>query len=143
MTTTKTKTQAALAAAEIRKLLKTKFPSIVFRVTSQNYSMGDNVRVEYNDGVKGDKIRAVIGHFQYGNFDGMTDSYNYDNAINGLPQTKYLHITREISDTTRLSLINEIRTTYANCENFTGEGWIEGIGSESELVWRLFQEREY
>lgn len=139
-----TRSQAALAAAAIKKELKQHFPNIKFSVTCQNYSMGDNVRVEYNDGVKRQKIEDIIGKYQYGHFDSMTDSYEYTNNRNDIPQTKYLHITRNCSDETRAKIIEVIKATYYGCENFNEDLWYDEFKCYGNtLIYRKFQEMEF
>lgn len=95
------KTQAAKAAAAIRKELKTAFPKIVFSVTSDTYSMGDSVRIKYEDGPKTEEVDKITSKYQYGNFDGMTDCYNNDNCRDDIPQAKYVQISRSMSERSR------------------------------------------
>ena len=97
MKTKRELSQVAQCAKQIRAILKKEFPNIKFTVTSQNYSMGDNVNVRYTDGVPESVVNEKIKHFQYGQFDGMTDYYDSNNYIDGLPQTKYLFVNRTIS----------------------------------------------
>ncbi len=87
-------TQSAQAAKEIRKILKKAYPTIKFSVRSRNFSMGDAVDVSWNLGPMTEKVEALISHFQYGHFDGMTDYYENSNDIEGLPQAKYVHAQR-------------------------------------------------
>ena len=89
-------TQAALTAKLIRKELKQLYPNVTFKVRSDNFSMGDSVDVIYQDGdLTNDQHRALQDElqakYQYGNFDGMTDSYEYNNRQEHA-QTKYLGV---------------------------------------------------
>jgi len=88
---------AALAAKAIRKELKEKFPGVKFSVRSSNFSMGNSVDIAYNTvlhGFDGDgkapanEVWKVANKYQYGHFDGMTDSYEYSNCHDDLPASK-------------------------------------------------------
>jgi hypothetical protein len=92
----KTMTQAALTAKLVRKELKQLYPDVQFKVRSDNFSMGDSVDVVYQTGtLTNEQHRALQDElqakYQYGNFDGMTDSYEYDNRQDHA-QTKYLGV---------------------------------------------------
>lgn len=103
------KTPAAQAAALIRKELKAAFPNEPFRVRSRNFSMGDAVDIyigayvgrgtfdqfnrEFTEPTESMvKAREIVGKYQYGRFDGMTDSYEYTNSRKDIPQAKYVHV---------------------------------------------------
>jgi hypothetical protein len=97
-----TKSTHAAAAASIRAEFKRN--KITARVTSESFSMGNAVRVR----VIGDHtpaarkaIEAFCNQFQYGHFDGMTDSYEHTNRRDDLPQVKYVSVSFEISETLR------------------------------------------
>lgn len=105
MTTQRRTTQAALCAKAIRQELKKLFPNTKFQVTCKNYSGGNSVDVDYTDGPALEKVEAIVNKYEYGSFDGMTDCYNYDNVIEGLPQTKYLFVHRTLSVETRTNII--------------------------------------
>lgn len=92
----KTLTQAAETAKLVRKELKQLFPNVTFKVRSDNFSMGDSVDVIYQQGDLTDEQHRELqdklqAKYQYGNFDGMTDSYEYDNRQDHA-QTKYLGV---------------------------------------------------
>jgi len=93
----KMKTQAALAAKEIRTKLKANFNWVKFRVISENYSMGDSVGVVWVNGPTRKEVEDLVGHYQYGHFNGMEDIYETSNEIKGLPQTKFLQLRREVA----------------------------------------------
>lgn len=117
----KIKTQAAQAAQQIREILKKEFPTIKFSVKSDNYSMGDSVNVSWVDGVAPKKVYALIGHYQYGKFNGMEDIYEYTNRRDDIPQTKYLFCDRKISD----EMYQREFEKYMNQNN----GWKENLVS--------------
>lgn len=89
--------QAALAAKEIRAILKKKFPAIKFSVNSQNYSGGSSINVKWIDGPMAEKVEALVMKYQYGSFNAMEDLYEFSNSIDGLPQVKFLFCERKIS----------------------------------------------
>ena len=95
----RTLTQAAQAAKLIRTELKKAFPNTKFGVTSSNYSMGDSVAIEWTDSITTEEVRVIIGKYQYGSFDGMTDSYEYTNVRKDIPQTMFVQLRRRRSET--------------------------------------------
>lgn len=95
---------AALAAKAIRKELKEKFPGVKFSVRSNNFAGGNAVDVSYDivslgdrgDGtVPVDAVWDIVKKYQYGHFDGMTDSYEYSNRQDDIPQAKYVHVSKK------------------------------------------------
>jgi hypothetical protein len=97
---------AASAAKAIRVELKTKFPGIKFSVRSSTFAGGNSIDVSWTDGPTDAAVGEVIGKYQYGNFDGMTDCYNYepthvvceDGTIKELGGAKYVHSHRKFSE---------------------------------------------
>lgn len=85
-------TPHAKAAAAIRKEIKALFPGVKFTCTSESFSMGNAVRVA-TEGLAqevAEKIRALLQKYQYGNFNGMTDCYEYSNSRKDVPQVKFV-----------------------------------------------------
>ena len=109
----------ALAAKAIRVELKKLFPTVKFSVTSQTYSMGDSVRIDWTDGVTTDQVNVIVRKYQYGSFDGMTDSYNYTNNRNDIPQAKYVQCQRSYSDAAQEELLEEVRNAYQGFNEIT------------------------
>ena len=93
----KTQTQAAQVASTIRKELKEKFPSIVFKVHSKNFAGGDDVTIHYDNACPSEDIEKIVNKYAGGSFDGMTDMYNYDYNKN-YPTAKYVFVERHISE---------------------------------------------
>lgn len=86
-------TEAALAAKQIRSILKAK--RIPASVKSATYSGGDSVTIDLNVCLSNEALRALeteVFHFQQGRFDGMSDSYEYSNCIEGLPQVRFVFV---------------------------------------------------
>lgn len=89
-------TQSAQTALLIRKILKKEYPMVKFSVTSDNFANGNSVDVRWEDGIPSSKLESFLRQFEYGSFDGMTDSYNYDNHKEH-PQAKYVMSQRSLS----------------------------------------------
>lgn len=92
-------TRVAECAKEVRKFLKDEYPVCSFSVTSENYSMGDNVNVYLKSGELTDKqaddLRNELrARFTLGTFDGMDDSYNFHKDRDDTPKTYYIFLNR-------------------------------------------------
>ena len=100
---------AALAAKNLRRDLRKQFPKLKFSIKSENYSGGSSVRASIElyevdgwDPAKANKInnlaKKTACRYQYGSFDGMTDSYDYNsdadsrNFTNTFGGAKYVFI---------------------------------------------------
>ena len=75
---TSTKSDHALAAANIRRELKHAFPGQKFSVRSDSYSGGDSVSIHWTLGPTTKEIDAFTSKYQEGTFNGMIDLYEYD-----------------------------------------------------------------
>jgi hypothetical protein len=117
----KNKTQVAQASQQIRKILKKEFPKTKFSVKSSNYSMGDSINISWVDGVAEKKVEKLISHYQYGDFNGMDDIYEYTNRREDIPQTKYLFCNRKISDEFYFLKLDEMRTKWDFLKNIEKE----------------------
>ena len=132
------------AAKQIRDLLKKEFPNVKFTVKSDNYSNGNSIRVGYTNFLPIEKITEKIKHYQYGEFNGMEDIYECSNCIENLPQTKYLFVERAMSEEVKIQILNEIRTTYKDCENVNYEDYSNNFHEWiSTLVYRIFYKNSY
>jgi len=112
---------SAQTAKAIRVELKKAFPGIKFRVTSQTYSGGSSVSISYQDGVLTSKVDEVVKKYQMGHFDGMTDSYEYSNYSENLPQVKFVQVSREMSDAAQEQIFNYIKENFAGCANLVND----------------------
>lgn len=133
------KSHSAQTAAAIRSDLKTAFPCIKFRVTSETYTGGSSVRIQYTDGVKRERVERVVAKYEQGRFDGMTDSYEYTNSRSDVPQVKYIFVEREISDATRDAIAAEFGITPEQMNDWDADARCY----KSEFVHREFQRREF
>lgn len=92
-------TGAAATAKAIKARLKAKFPGVKFSVKSSNYSMGNSVSISWTDGPLYEQVDAITRQYQYGHFDGMTDSYEHRdiNPVLDCPGAKYVNCNRALS----------------------------------------------
>lgn len=105
----------ALAAKQIRKELKGKFPNTKFSVRSDSFSGGDSVNISWENGPTYDDVQSTVSKYQYGNFNGMEDIYEYTNNRNDIAQVKFVQCHRNFSD--------EIMNKYFEEFKKTLEGW--------------------
>ena len=96
-------THAATAKA-IRIELKVAYPDFKFKVTSSSYSMGNSVRVSWEDGPATKEVSNIVDKYQYGHFNGMEDIYENSNTRNDIPQAKFVQTERSMSDQVRTML---------------------------------------
>ena len=134
------KSVVSQCAKEVRAVLKKEFPSIKFSVTSENFSMGNSVRVNWQNGPTIEQVKSKIAHFQYGEFDGMTDCYNHTNHIENLPQTKYLQCSREVSDEVYENAFEKVRNTFSGWEKLSS---VKESSREFFDKWSVWTPRDY
>lgn len=136
----KTLSTHAAAAKAIRAELKINFPGIKFSVRSDYNS----IKAYWTDGPTTDSVQKFIDKYEYGSFDGMTDSYTADNVREDIPQVKFVFTQRTMSDATEQNIIEWIKANYAHMENFAlntyNEHW-RAFGSQ--LVGRRFNENSF
>lgn len=143
------KTQAAQAAALIRKEIKAAYPGLKFTCTSQNYAGGNSINVGYQDQPRAvhEAIKSMLGKYEYGHFDGMTDMYEHSNCRTDIPQTKYLFVSNNMSDAKREEIYQQLRTGWKDGDKLPAtyaEGravYFDSHGQYvSDMVWRQFQD---
>jgi hypothetical protein len=129
----------AKAAKEIRTYLKTK--KVLSKVTSDCYSMGTSVHIKLID-VRPEvatEIENEVNKYQYGDFDGMTDCYNYTNRRADLPQVKYVQVQRDLSDEMRASVRVFLEKKFDITDDKTARAkwdcWYD------QAVWQTFSDR--
>lgn len=87
-----------VAAKNIRKEIKKAFSGFKFRVNSKKYSGGSSINVYYSENFESvDELKSIIGKYEQGWFDGMTDCYNYNMSLfNSLfGSTKFVFVEKE------------------------------------------------
>jgi len=90
-------TRSAQCAKVIRQELKVKFPSVKFRIRSSNFSGGNSVDIDWENGPTYDMINDITSKYQYGNFNGMIDMYEHNNDREDIPQVKFVMCQRNIT----------------------------------------------
>ncbi len=93
--------EQAKAAKMIRAQLKAE--GIKATVRSDSASMTNSVRVTLNDELAPtvEKVEQFCKQFQRGHFDGMTDSYEYSNTRDDLPQVQFVFVNNDLSEERR------------------------------------------
>ena len=124
-------TRAAMAAKEIRTILKKAYPSIKFKVTSENFSMGNAVNVSWDNGVPSAEAEKLISHYEHGHFNSMEDIYEYSNSRDDIPQCKYLMVSRNITEDNLEKVRQEIMQDYGMTE------WNDTICREKFNMWGM------
>ena len=134
------KTEAAKCGAEVRKYLKAL--GVSASVKSKNFSMGDSVDVRLTAIVDPDTyalIKNDLRQYQYGHFDGMTDSYEHSNRIADIPQTKYLHVGYDwrVLDPFIDRLIDYLKPRINLADDFEYRRVASGVinGTEQWIQW--------
>jgi len=135
----------AAAAKQIKQALKKAFPTIKFSVKSDTYSGGNSVSIHWTDGPRTELVKAIAGKYQYGSFDGMTDSYDFNNKIEGLPQVQYVMEQRNMSPEAEALIIREWNATHTATaqiintqdRNKDYDEW------NSTLIYREFNKRSF
>jgi hypothetical protein len=94
-------TSSLIAATKnIRIELKAAFPGVKFSVKSERFSMGNAIRISWTDGPTSAQVEEITRRYEAGDFDGMTDCYNYrkDHAwTDAFGSGKYITMSREYS----------------------------------------------
>ncbi len=96
---------AAETAKRIRTELKAAFPGIKFSVRSETYSMGNSVNISWTNGPTSKAVDLIVKKYEYGRFDGMTDSSSTEETLVSMPDgtvanlggAKHVFTRREIS----------------------------------------------
>lgn len=105
----------AIAAKNLRKLLKAKFPGVKFSVTISRFSGGNSMSVRWTDGPTSDAVSELSDLFRAGSFSGSDDSYTYSRApfAELFGSAKYISTSRDYSDTLVSKAIAELAEYYA------------------------------
>jgi len=105
---------ALLATKNIRMELKLCFPGIKFSIKSQSFSMGNAVRVKWEDGPTEQQVSDIISKYEQGSFNGMTDSYEYsqDKFTKVYGGAKYVTLARSYTDLAFSKAINKVTSQW-------------------------------
>jgi hypothetical protein len=138
-------TEHARTAKAIRKELKKNFPDVKFSVRGNSFAGGDDVRIEWTDGPSEKAVEKVVNKYQYGDFDGMRDIYEYTNTREDIPQVKYVLCHRTLSAEYMIKLLQkhdiEARPEDLNETNQHLKDTY-GVWTFRQLAWRFSQREE-
>jgi hypothetical protein len=111
-------------AKAIRAELKATFPACKFSVVTERGSMVSSVRISWTDGPTTKRVEAVVGKYEAGHFDGMDDSYHYDEdrtvTVDGEVFTagcQYVFTSRTISPDLANKCIAQVAAYWGRVEN--------------------------
>lgn len=123
----KQQSEHAKAASMIRKHLKSL--GVPGSVRSESYAGGSSVRVEITDQPRDTvvMVKLYAEQFQQGHFNGMTDSYEYTNSNDDLPQVKFVFVEARYGDDMKQAAYRTLVETCAGSDdlpaNFADVEW--------------------
>ena len=107
------------AAKNIRIQLKAAFPGVKFSVKTSSYSGGNNIDIRWTDGATVQQVNEITREYALGSFDGMTDSYEYDQSnywTDAFGGTKYISNYRYMSDEFLASVLEELSAKWGTID---------------------------
>ena len=104
------------AAKNIRIELKAAFPAIKFRVTSESYTGGNVVNIEWIDGPTARAVDDLVSKYRRGTSNSYDDSYTFTRTAftEKHGSAMYLRTTREYSDVVIDRLIVELAAKWSD-----------------------------
>lgn len=133
-------TRQAEAAKLIRKELKQKFREVAFFVRSRSFAGGTSIDIEWTDGPCSKEVNEIILKYQYGKFDASIDLYEMNNYRKDIPQVKYIHLKREISEIVFEQKFQDLKKTHIAFDK------VEKLNDTSDELmkhWGFWTAREY
>lgn len=130
----------AQTAKAIRLELKKDFPGIKFSVTSQSYSGGNSVAIEWIDGPTSEQVGKVVYKYQYGHFNGMEDIYENTNNRNDIPQVKYVQVRRNVCEKTMQEVFQLLQKTHSYFDEVSS---MDEVNDNIKKHWDCWVAREY
>jgi hypothetical protein len=92
----------------IKNELKKAFPSVKFSVRMQDYS---TFYISWTNGPACKEVDSVVAKFEMGDFNGMTDCYEYTNKAGF---AKYIFTTRQVSEELESKITEQIKSRYCD-----------------------------
>ena len=129
-------THAATAKA-IRQELKSIFPTVKFSVTSESFSMGNAVRIGWEDGATVEQVDSIVKKYQYGSFNGMEDLYEIDNNNDDIPQVKYVQTSRNFSEAAKREAAVELGIDFDTEYNTLHESGDYNYSRIRSKMWHI------
>ena len=133
------KSEAAQAAKAIKAELKSAFPSVKFSVRSEYFAGGSAVHIEYEDGPLTQTVQNLVDKYQFVTFNSQEDLYEHNNVNEEIPQAKYIQVSRNISEKTRLEIAEELGIAKEEINGYNPQL----REYNSCLIRREFQQRTY
>lgn len=101
----------SLASANIRKLLKARYPGVKFSVRKEGYTA---IRIKWTDGPTVNAVDELAQRFKLGDFDGMTDSYSFKRTpwVELFGGVEYVFCYRDLSDSLIQKAIDQVWEAY-------------------------------
>ncbi len=130
----------AEAAKSIRKELKKVFPLTKFSVTSQTYSDGNSVHVEWINGPISEEVGKMVYKYQYGHFNAMEDIYENTNRRDDLSQVKYVQVRREVSEEIKQEVFENLQKTNAHFDEVMS---MDECNDNLKNHWSVWTARDY
>lgn len=109
---TKTISQQAQVASIIRKEIKAR--GLIGTVKASQAAGTTSVSVILQDACPKDlaELEQFTKPYKYGHFDGMTDSYEYSNSRDDIPQVRFLRVSAKFSDEIKQKALNAITAHF-------------------------------
>ena len=110
----------------VRIALKLAFPGVKFSVCKDGYSA---TRINWKDGPTESDVSAIAERHKAGNFDGMTDCYEYSTSAFGeaFGDVQYVFTRREYSDSALMAAIDKVSSIFCvpspSLEEYRRNGW--------------------
>lgn len=127
------------ASKEVKRQLKLVFPNTKFSVRYESFSGGDAIRISWAYGPTQDQVKQVAQKFEYGRFDGMTDtSYTEDTLVvtptgnvARLGGAKFVSESRVTSYEFHMWLLSQFKTLNEG-SNMTDHNYRSSV---NQLLW--------
>ncbi len=104
------------AAGNLRTELRLAFPGVKFSVRTERFAGGNALRVAWVDGPTSAQVDALANRYSAGDFDGMTDCFEYRRNAwrDAFGAAKYVSTTRSDSPRAVASAIRTVRARFAD-----------------------------
>lgn len=136
-------TEVAQCAKLIRDELKRDYPTIKFTVRSENYSMGNSINVSFKD--RYDLLKEIetkLAKYKDGNFDGMTDCYDYKPNPSNLPRTKFLFVKCEVSSDLKEKIYTKLAENFGIEDKNNDMEWHKVFNAwKDQVLWGVLNAR--
>ena len=101
------------------------------------------MNINWENGPTSAQVNAVTDKYQYGKFDGMTDSYDYTNNRDDISQVKYVQTSRELTDEVRLEAKKSLIKKYGILNELDEQEWQEKTGRwSSDKIYAELRDKD-